>query len=79
MIASAIPHRDPGNMLDPTRSSLSVDNCVGAPPSPRNVWSRGANTLGMLVTVAITPRNLDHADQAQNSTVLTPSMTGASP
>ena len=63
-----------------TDFSLSVNTYVGAPPSSRNVVSRAANTVGMVRSRnAITIRNRDHANQAQNSTVLAPSMTGPSP
>src|SRR5271165_4346727 len=60
--------------------SLSVSTYVGAPPTLRKVTSRAANTLGIVLSrSASTTRNRDQASHAQNSTVLTPSMTGPSP
>ena len=42
--------------------------------------SRAANTVGAVLSrIASTTRNRDHASHAQNSTVLTPSITGPSP
>lgn len=52
----------------------------GVPPRRRSVTSRAGNTLGdVLCQIGWTTRNRDYADHAQNSTVVTPSMTGPSP
>ena len=60
--------------------SLSVSTYVGTPPSSRNVRSNAAITDGCVLSRnAITTRNRDHANQATNNTVFTPSTTGPSP
>ena len=60
--------------------SLSVNTYVGTPPIRRNVTSKAANTEGRVLSRSgSTTRNLDHATQATNSTVLTPSINGPSP
>ena len=60
--------------------SLSVNTYVGTPPRRRKATSRAANTLGIVLSrIGNTTRNLDHANQATNNTVFTPSITGPSP